>query len=92
MKRNPFFEKVEDDVYNLMHFEENIREYKRPVSFNKNELSYFETKFILRLEEELIEAKDRLGKADCDYETYHNLVDFLESLLNEFYELEKENQ
>jgi hypothetical protein len=92
MKRNPFFEKVEDDVYNLMHFEENIREYKRPVSFNKNELSYFETKFILRLEEELVEAKDRLGKADYDYETYHNLVDFLESLLNEFYELEKENQ
>lgn len=91
MKRNPFFDKVEDDVYNLMHFEENIREYKRPVSFNKNELSYFETKFILRLEEELIEAKDRLGKKDSDYESYHNLVDFLESLLNEFYTLEKEN-
>lgn len=92
MGRNLFFEKIEDDVYNLMHFEENIREFKRPVSFNKHELSYFEEKFILRLEEELIEAKDRIGKKEEDYECYHNLVDFLESLLNEFYTLERENK
>lgn len=89
MKNNPFFDKVEDDVYRLMNLEEDIKEKQRPAFFNQHELEYFKEKFVLKLEEELIEAKDKINSEEDVYESYHNLVDFLEKLLDEFYILDK---
>lgn len=91
MKQNPFFNKVEDDVYRLLTFEENLKEHRRPNSYNKHELEYFQERFILGLEEELVEAKDIINRGEGNFEAYHRLVEYLEDLLNEFYIIEGKN-
>lgn len=88
MKHELFFEKIEDDLYKLLTFEENIKEHTRPTLYNRHEIEYFENHFILALEEELVEAKDIIMHDEKEYSLYHKLVEFMENLLDEFYSLE----
>ncbi len=90
MKHELFFEKIEEDLYKLLLFEENIKEHSRPNLYNKHEIEYFENHFILALEEELVEAKDIIMKDERKYSLYHRLVEFMENLLDEFYTLKLE--
>lgn len=88
MNRNDvFFDKLEKETFELMQFKEHLVENHYPRPFEEQELEYFKDTKILRLEEDLIAARDIIERSENISERHKNIVDYLENLLDEFYKM-----
>lgn len=86
-KHDMFFDKLEKETFELMQFKEHLVENHFPKPFEDHELEYFREEKLLKLEEDLITARDLIERNYFSSERHKNIVDFLESLLDEFYKI-----
>ena len=88
MNRNDiFFDKLEKETFELMQFKEHLVENNFPGPFESHEIEYFKDTKILRLEEDLVTARDIIERSDSVSDRHKNIVDYLENLLDEFYKM-----
>ena len=88
MNRNDiFFDKLEKETFELMQFKEHLVENNFPDPFESHEIEYFKDTKILRLEEDLVTARDIIERSDSVSDRHKNIVDYLENLLDEFYKM-----
>jgi hypothetical protein len=88
-KNEMFFDKLEKETFELLQFKEHLVENHFPQAFEEHEIDYFNDRKILKLEEDLVVAKDIIEKSLDVSEKHKNIVDFLEKLLDEFYKMKK---
>lgn len=86
-KHDMFFDKLEKETFELMQFKEHLVENHFPKPFEDHELDFFREQKILKLEEDLIEARDLIERDINASDRHKNIVDFLETLLDEFYKI-----
>ena len=88
MNRNDiFFDKLEKETFELMQFKEHLVENNFQEPFESHEIEYFKDTKILRLEEDLVTARDIIERSDSVSDRHKNIVDYLENLLDEFYKM-----
>lgn len=86
-KNDIFFDKLEKETFELMQFKEHLVENNFPKPFESHEIEYFKDTKILRLEEDLVTARDIIERNDNISARHKNIVDYLENLLDEFYKM-----
>lgn len=86
-KNDMFFDKLEKETFELMQFKEHLVENHFPKPFEDHELEYFREEKLIKLEEDLITARDLIERNYFSSERHKNIVDFLENLLDEFYKI-----
>lgn len=86
-RQEVFFDKLEKETFELMQFKEHLVENHFPKPFEEHELDYFKDIKILKLEEDLIIARDLIERDINASDRHKNIVDFLETLLDEFYKI-----
>lgn len=86
-RQDMFFDRLEKETFELMQFKEHLVENHFPQPFEDHEMEYFKDYKLLKLEEDLVEARDIIERDIGVSDRHKNIVDYLEDLLDELYKI-----